>query len=62
MVRLVIAVHLGARVASVAAPSEVLVSGTGKDLVAGSGLVFADRGLRVLKGIPDEWRLYAVER
>jgi pimeloyl-ACP methyl ester carboxylesterase len=57
-----IAVHTGARVASDAQPGEVLVSSTVKDLVAGSGLVFDDRGAHELKGIPGEWRLYAVER
>jgi pimeloyl-ACP methyl ester carboxylesterase/class 3 adenylate cyclase len=56
-----IAVHIGARVAAAAAPSEVLVSQTVKDLVAGSGIAFQDRGLAELKGIPGEWRLYAVE-
>ena len=55
-----IAVHTGARVASEAGPSEVLVSGTVKDLVAGSGLQFEDRGSHELKGIPGEWRLYTV--
>ncbi len=55
-----IAVHTGARVASVAGRGEVLVSGTVKDLVAGSGIAFEDRGLKSLKGIPGEWRLYAV--
>jgi pimeloyl-ACP methyl ester carboxylesterase len=57
-----IAVHLGARVAAHARPSEVLVSQTVKDLVSGSGLRFADRGRHALKGIPGEWRLFAVER
>ncbi len=57
-----IAVHLGARVAAHAQPGEVLVSQTVKDLVAGSGLRFADRGSHALKGIPGEWRLFAVER
>jgi class 3 adenylate cyclase/pimeloyl-ACP methyl ester carboxylesterase len=57
-----IAVHTGARVASHAQPGEVLVSSTVKDLVAGSGLAFEDRGAYDLKGIPGEWRLYAVER
>jgi pimeloyl-ACP methyl ester carboxylesterase len=57
-----IAVHTGARVASHAQPGEVLVSSTVKDLVAGSGLAFEDRGAHELKGIPGEWRLYAVER
>jgi len=54
-----IAVHTGARVASYAGPGEVLVSSTVKDLVAGSGLEFVDRGLHDLKGVPGEWRLYA---
>jgi class 3 adenylate cyclase len=56
-----IAVHTGARVASQARPGEVLVSSTVRDLVAGSGLSFRDRGVQVLKGIPGEWRLFAVE-
>jgi pimeloyl-ACP methyl ester carboxylesterase len=55
-----IAVVVGARVASNARPREVLVSQTVKDLVAGSGLVFEDRGAAELKGVPGEWRLYAV--
>jgi class 3 adenylate cyclase len=55
-----IAVHIGARVASVAGPREILVSSTVKDLVAGSGITFEDRGTHALKGVPDEWRLYAV--
>jgi pimeloyl-ACP methyl ester carboxylesterase len=54
-----IAVHTGARVAGKAAPGEVLVSSTVKDLVAGSGLEFEDRGIHELKGVPGEWRLYA---
>ena len=54
-----IAVHIGARVAAAAQPSEVLVSSTVKDLVAGSGIRFADRGAHVLKGIPGEWHLFA---
>jgi class 3 adenylate cyclase len=54
-----IAVHTGARVAAYAGPGEVLVSGTVRDLVAGSGLEFEDRGVHELKGIPGEWRLYA---
>jgi class 3 adenylate cyclase len=57
-----IAVHIGARVASVAEPDEVLVSSTVRDLVAGSGLAFADRGLHVLKGVPGDWHLFAVDR
>lgn len=56
-----IAVHTGARVAAQAQPGEVLVSRTVKDLVAGSGLAFQDRGHHELEGIPGEWRLYAVE-
>ena len=55
-----IAVHTGARVASLAGAGEVLVSGTVKDLVAGSGIKFEDRGAHVLKGLPGEWRLFAV--
>ncbi|HEV8674611.1 MAG TPA: adenylate/guanylate cyclase domain-containing protein, partial [Methylomirabilota bacterium] len=50
------------RVAAEAKAGEVLVSHTVKDLVAGSGLRFADRGLHALKGVPGEWHLYAVER
>ena len=56
-----IAVHIGARVAAQAGSGEVLVSSTVKDLVAGSGLRFEDRGSRALKGVPEEWRLFAVE-
>jgi class 3 adenylate cyclase len=55
-----IAVHIGARVAGRADPGEVLVSSTVRDLVAGSGLEFEDRGAAALKGVPGEWRLYAV--
>ena len=55
-----IAVHVGARVASMAGTSEVWVSSTVKDLVAGSGLVFEDTGEHELKGVPDRWRLYRV--
>ena len=55
-----IAVHIGARIASLAAPGEVLVSGTVKDLVAGSGLRFVDRGTRRLRGVPGKWRLFVV--
>lgn len=53
-----IAVHIGARIAAEAGPGEVVVSNTVKDLVAGSGLKFEDRGLRPLKGVPDAWRLF----
>jgi class 3 adenylate cyclase len=56
-----IAVHIGARVAALAGPSEVLVSSTVKDLVAGSGLVFSDRGEHELKGVPGSWHLYSVD-
>jgi pimeloyl-ACP methyl ester carboxylesterase len=56
-----IAVHVGARIASTAGPGEILVSRTVRDLVAGSGLVFVDRGLHNLKGVSDEWQLYAVQ-
>jgi class 3 adenylate cyclase len=55
-----IAVHIGARVASLAGPSEVLVSSTVKDLVAGSGLAFEDAGEHELKGVTDRWHLYRV--
>lgn len=55
-----LAVHIGARVAGEAQPGEVLVSGTVRDLVAGSGIRFTDRGAHVLKGVPGEWPLYAV--
>jgi class 3 adenylate cyclase len=57
-----IAVHTGARIAALAKPEEVLVSSTVKDLVAGSEIHFDDRGTHALKGIPGEWRLYAVSR
>jgi pimeloyl-ACP methyl ester carboxylesterase len=56
-----IAVHIGARVAKEADAGEVLVSSTVRDLVAGSGIEFRDRGTAELKGVPGEWRLYAVE-
>ena len=55
-----VAVIVGARVAALAGPGEVLVSSTVKDLVAGSGIEFEDRGFATLKGLPDDWRLYAV--
>ena len=57
-----IAVHTGARVAAQAGADEVLVSNTVKDLVAGSGIEFIDRGAHELKGIPGQWRLFAVDR
>jgi class 3 adenylate cyclase len=56
-----LAVHIGARVAANASPGEVLVSSTVKDLVAGSGLRFSDRGTHILKGVPGEWRIFALE-
>jgi class 3 adenylate cyclase len=55
-----LAVHIAARVLDRASPSEVLVSGTVKDLVVGSGIGFEDRGEHELRGVPGEWRLYAV--
>ena len=55
-----IAVHIGARVASLAAPREILVSSTVRDLVAGSGLTFEDAGEHELKGVPERWWLYRV--
>ncbi len=55
-----IAVHIAARVQGVAAPGEILVSGTVRDVAAGSGLRFEDRGEHTLKGLPDTWRLYAL--
>ena len=57
-----IAVHIGARVAALAGPSQVLVSSTVRDLVAGSGLQFVDRGEHSLKGVPGQWRIFAVDR
>lgn len=56
-----IAVHIGARVSTKAGRGEVMVSRTVKDLVAGSGMVFTERGVHHLKGVPDEWQLYSVE-
>jgi class 3 adenylate cyclase len=53
-----IAVHVGARIAALAGPGEVLVSGTVKDLVAGSGLEFAERGATELRGVPGTWQVY----
>jgi class 3 adenylate cyclase len=52
---------LAARVAALAGSDEILVSSTVRDLVVGSGIRFADRGSRVLKGVPGRWRLYAAE-
>jgi len=56
-----VAVHIGARIAGLAGAGEVLVSSTVHDLVAGSGLRFEDRGLHTLKGVPGDWRVYAVD-
>ena len=56
-----IAVHIAARVSSHAGAGELVVSRTVKDLVAGSGTGFSDRGTHTLKGVPDTWQLYAVE-
>jgi pimeloyl-ACP methyl ester carboxylesterase len=56
------AVHIGSRIGSAASPGEVFVSSTVKDLVAGSQFHFDDRGLHSLKGVPDQWRLFAVNQ
>jgi class 3 adenylate cyclase len=56
-----IAVHIAQRVQALAQPDEVLVSRTVADLVGGSGIAFADRGAHALKGVPDDWRLFAVQ-
>ena len=56
-----IALHIGARIATTAAPDEVLVSSTVRDLVSGSGIVLTDTGLHRLRGVPEEWRLYRVD-
>ena len=56
-----LAVHLAARIAALAGPGEVLASSTVRDLVVGSGIVFADRGEHELKGVPGRWRLFAAE-
>ena len=55
-----LAIHIGQRVLAVAAPGEILVSSTVRDLVAGAGLEFSDRGIHGLKGVPEEWRLFEV--
>ena len=57
-----LAVHIASRVSAMAGPGEVLVTGTVRDLVVGSGIVFDDRGRHNLKGLPDEWHLLSVER
>lgn len=56
-----LAVHIGRRIAEKAEPGEILVSSTVHDLVVGSGIRFSDRGVRTLPGVPDEWRLFAVD-
>lgn len=55
-----LAVHIAARITALAGPSEVLVSRTVRDLVAGTGMDMESRGTHVLKGVPDEWEIYAV--
>ncbi len=55
-----VAVSIGARISSLAGPGDVVVSSTVKDLVAGSGLRFEDRGEQQLKGVPEAWRLFAL--
>ncbi len=57
-----LAVHIASRISAMAAAGEVLVTGTVRDLVVGSGIVFDDRGRHNLKGVPDEWQVLAVER
>ena len=57
-----LAVHIASRVSALAGPCEVLTTGTVRDLVVGSGIVFDDRGRHNLKGVPDEWQLLAVTR
>jgi class 3 adenylate cyclase len=56
-----VAVHIGARIAGLAKAGEILVSSTVRDLVAGSGLKFTDRGIHTLKGVPDDWHIFAVD-
>ncbi len=56
------AVNIGARIGALAGANEVLVSSTVKDLVVGSGISFTDRGAQQLKGVPGEWRVFAVDR
>jgi class 3 adenylate cyclase len=53
------AVHIAARIMSLAAPAEVLASSTVRDLVVGSGIEFAGRGAHALRGVPGEWQVYA---
>jgi class 3 adenylate cyclase len=53
--------HIAARIQALAAPGEVLVSRTVRDIVVGSGFAFKERGRHALKGVPDEWEVFAVE-
>jgi class 3 adenylate cyclase len=53
-------VHIAARLLGLSGPGEVLVSSTVKDLVVGSGITFEDRGTHALKGVPEQWRVFAV--
>jgi class 3 adenylate cyclase len=55
-----LAVHIGARTMAMAEPGEVVVTGTVKDLVTGAGIEFTDRGIHMLRGVPGEWKLFAV--
>lgn len=55
-----VAIHIAARVSALAGAGEVLTSNTVKELVLGSGITFEDRGIHELKGVPDQWRIYAV--
>jgi class 3 adenylate cyclase len=55
-----LAVNIGARICALAEPSEILASQTIRDLVAGSGLQFEDKGIRQLEGVPEAWRLFAL--
>jgi class 3 adenylate cyclase len=57
-----IAVHIATRIMSAAQPGEILVSSTVKDLSVGCGIAFIDRGAQMLKGVPDEWRLFTVSQ
>jgi class 3 adenylate cyclase len=56
-----IGVHIGARIAALASPGEILVSRTVKDLVTGSEIRLGNRGAHTLKGVPDTWQVYAVD-
>ena len=56
-----LAVHIAARIGALAGPGDVVVSGTVKDLVIGSGIAFVDRGEHALRGVPGTWKLFSVE-